>query len=331
MIGREQQRAVAHRLRDRGARSGHDRLLERHRLEQRNAEALVLARGHDHVGRAEHRREIGLVDRPDDVHAREVELVDLLAYRTAVALEPLVPDEHQEAAESEVRLGDVHHLHEEVGPLVRHQLSDRQQDRSVETSRGGAASTRAARPARGDAGRRPAARRARRGSPSPRARARCTRSRRSRTPRAGAVARPRAARDRADRRTPGRTVEVSAGRDVVVHEHERFGRAVRNSCTAGLTDRRVEDQEAAGVQCAVLREREHVVVELRRDVVRVDLRRPDPPQQPTRSEREVGDRVARRRRDEHLVDADADGCLSSTDALIGSRRWRSPAARTTTR
>ena len=42
-------------------------------------------------------------------------------------------DEHQVAAEPEIRVGDVHHLHEEVGSLVRHQLADRQQDRSAET------------------------------------------------------------------------------------------------------------------------------------------------------------------------------------------------------
>ena len=42
------------------------------------------------------------------------------------------PDEQQVSTHPEVGLGDVHHLHEEVGTLVRHELADAQQDRRLE-------------------------------------------------------------------------------------------------------------------------------------------------------------------------------------------------------
>ena len=47
--------------------------------------------------------------------------------------------------------------------------------------------------------------------------------------------------------------EVLARRDVVVHEHERFGARRQELVHLGLTDRRVEDQEVARVARAVAR------------------------------------------------------------------------------
>ena len=60
--------AVADRLRDRGAGPGQHGHVEGHRLEQRHAESLVLAHGHERDRPPEHRREPGVVDRSDHVH-----------------------------------------------------------------------------------------------------------------------------------------------------------------------------------------------------------------------------------------------------------------------
>ena len=78
------------------ARATH-RHVERHRLEQRDAESFVLADRHERDRAAEHRREPGVVDRADDVHLREVELADLRADRVGVAREAVLADEQERA------------------------------------------------------------------------------------------------------------------------------------------------------------------------------------------------------------------------------------------
>jgi hypothetical protein len=241
-----------------------------------------------------------------------------------------MPDEEQELVYPEMGLGDVHHLHQEVGSFVRHQLTDRQQDRPLERRevvhrrcsrrhlrepadvehRGHDAHVAVAHQLElarvvvgiGD------------GPDHPRAQGRDLSSTQLQKVREHEVVRR----------------EVFARSDVVVHEHERLGARHHEFVHLRLPDRRVEHQEVVRVTRSVARERQDVAEQRGIDVMRVDLRRPDSPQEPAGAECEVRDRVAGRGGDQHLVDPDA-ARLGHRRALTGWRRWRSPAVRTTAR
>src|SRR5665213_1586868 len=98
-------------------------LLEGHRFEKGQADTFVFTRGHDRVGRPEQGDELRLSDRSDEMNVGEIELENLFFDRSGIPLEPLMPDEHQRAPHAEVSAGDVHHLHQEVGALVRQELA----------------------------------------------------------------------------------------------------------------------------------------------------------------------------------------------------------------
>ena len=247
-----------------------------------------------------------------------------------IAIETVVPDEHQDPFHPEVRLGDVHHLHEEVGPLVRHELAHRQQDRS---------------PERGQViERRPARRDLREAAdlddgrndphvaiPHLRQLARVVLRVGERADDAWQQAFDLATTHHEqigeDRVVP---FEVPARRHVVVHENERLGPLGEERVHLGLPDRRVEDQDVLRrPRRAVQHQRQHLARQLGCDVGGVDLRGPDPAQERTAREREVRDRVAGRGRDEHLMNTETGrlGHRRGHRSLTASRRWRSPAGR----
>ena len=128
----EEEATVSHRLRDGRAPAGDHRHVERHRLEQGHTETLVLAHGHERDRAPEHRRQLGVVDRSDNMNLGEIELADLGAHRIRIAGEAVLAHEQEPSLNAEVGRGDVHRLDEQVRALVREQLADEEQHRLVE-------------------------------------------------------------------------------------------------------------------------------------------------------------------------------------------------------
>ena len=85
-VGGKQDPGVAHRLGDRAVVAGDDRPVERHGLEQRDADALVLARGHERGRAPRSTRRAAAGRRPaDESHAGKAQLGQLRAERTREA------------------------------------------------------------------------------------------------------------------------------------------------------------------------------------------------------------------------------------------------------
>ena len=98
-----------------------------HRLEQRNAEALVLAQAHVHVGGREVRAEDRFGHASGDVDGiDETERFDVLRERTRIARDHRPTDDPQPRVRVEVAAVDRERLHDVVLGLVRADLTDEQ-------------------------------------------------------------------------------------------------------------------------------------------------------------------------------------------------------------
>ena len=300
--------------------------VERHRLEQRDAEPLVLAHGDERRSRAGNiaARSVG---RPDPTRwtcgrlsSRSCALI-ASAYRA----NRFCPTSRRYGSQSEIGRGHVHRFHQEVGTLVRQELPDEQQERIAE--------------------RLVEVIRRRWHLVDIRGRPRGIDDRRDDHPHVLvsdgfelARVEVRVGDRRCDTRGRSRTsslaseheqlgerlvesLEVLRRRDVVVHEHDRLVPARQERMQLRLADRRVVHEHVTEVLRGVVIESLHLAGQLGRKMPGEDLRRPDPAQHVAQFERGVGDRVAGRGCSDDLMNAYHAG-------IIGPRSARSPAART---
>ena len=206
------------------------------------------------------------------------ELPRLLLDRAGVTRKALVSDEEQHRPQRAMRLRTVHHLHEEVGPLVRHQLRDRQQDRTFERRqviRRGLARLDVREPVEVQHGRHDAhvviTELLELAGVVPGIGDRLHDSWTQQLELAAAE------REQLGERPVVRLV-IAGRRDVVVHEHEWLGTIAEKVVHLGLADRRVEHNQVTGVIGCVALERPDVVMQRRVEVPGEDLRRSYPAQ-----------------------------------------------------
>ena len=129
LVGQHQP-GSAHGLGHRGDAVGDDGDAVAHGLGQRDAEALVVRRQHEDVGRSEVRLELRAADRTRDVHGRgQPELLDERAQRRLVGHAERRADQVQAGSRVGDTAQDVEHLDEVVRRLVRARSSPRRAGR----------------------------------------------------------------------------------------------------------------------------------------------------------------------------------------------------------